>query len=207
MKKLLIFIMALVLGLTMGHKAISEEAVDTVEKIDTKKETVEEDRVQMIKDAIEKYKEKNFIGCISDLRMFVATEPDNPVAWYYLGNSYMNIALKPEAHQAFDKVVQINTVPILTSYSIQAKICMENPTKCDYQEFNAEQIKKLKADPTTFLDSYFASLNIDTRNPSEIEIENLINGHYSNNIHPDAKDFIINERAKIKQSEINANRV
>ncbi len=206
MKKLLIFTMMLALGLTIGLKAVSAEVAET-KKEATENEVVEENSVQMIKDAITKYKNKNYIGCISDLRMYVSSEPSNAVAWYYLGNSYMNIALKPEAHQAFDKVVQINTVPLLTSYSIQAKICMENPEKCDYQEFNIDQIRQLKADPTTFLDNFFASRSEDNRSENEIEIENLINGHYSNNIHPDAKDFIINERAKIKQSEINANRV
>jgi hypothetical protein len=84
---------------------------------------------------------------------------------------------------------------------------MEDPTKCDYQEFNRDQIRQLKADPTTFLTEYFDAQAKDNRNENEIEIENLINGHYTNNIHPEAKDFIINERAKIKQSEINANRV
>lgn len=206
MKKLLIFTMMLALGLTIGLRAMGEEVAEN-KKEAAKTEVVEGNSIQLIKDAISKYKDKNYIGCISDLRMYVSSDPANAVAWYYLGNSYMNIALKPEAHQAFDKVVQINTVPLLTSYSIQAKICMEDPTKCDYQEFNRDQIRQLKADPTTFLTEFFDAQAKDNRNENEIEIENLINGHYSNNIHPEAKDFIINERAKIKQSEINANRV
>lgn len=161
---------------------------------------------ELIKSAIEKYKAKNYIGCISDLRMFITNEPSSAIAWYYLGNSYMNVALKPEAHEAFDRVIQLNTVPKLTSYSIQAKICMEDPNKCQYQDFTYDQIKQLKADPTTFLEAYFASLNEDNRDESQIEIERLINGYYSNNIHPSAKEFIMQERAKMKQLEINASR-
>ncbi len=162
---------------------------------------------KVIKAAIEKYKAKNFVGCISDLRLYTDKDPSNAIAWYYLGNAYMNIAMKPEAHSAFEKVVELNTVPKLTSYSIQAQICMENPAKCQYQNFSYEEIKKLKADPTAFLEQYFASLNsTETKDPDTIEIEKLINGDYPNNIHKNAKEFIDNERAKMRTTEINENK-
>ena len=160
----------------------------------------------IIKEAIAKYKDKNYLGCISDLRMYVSNDPASAIAWYYLGNSYMNIAMKDEAHEAFDRVVQINSVPKLTSYAIQAKVCMDNPTRCQYQDFSYDEINKLKADPLSFLDQYFASLNQDTRSADEIEIERLIDGYYNNNIHPSAKEFIMQEKAKMKQLEINANK-
>ena len=160
----------------------------------------------IIKGAIAKYKNKNYLGCISDLRMYLTQDPSSAIAWYYLGNSYMNIAMKTEAHQAFDRVVQLNSVPKLTSYSIQAKICMENPTKCQYQDFTYDEIVKLKADPMTFLDQYFASLSGENKDVSQIEIERLIEGYYRNNIHPSARDFIMQEQAKMKQLEINANK-
>lgn len=159
----------------------------------------------IIKAAIAKYKSKNYIGCISDLRLYTMSDPASAVAWYYLGTSYMNIAMKTEAHQAFDRVVQINTVPKLTSYAIQAKICMENPTRCQYQDFTYDEINQLKADPIAFLDQYFATQNTEEpKDIGELEIEKLINGYYSNNIHPSARDFIMQERAKIKQNEMNS---
>lgn len=166
----------------------------------------EDDSTSIIKAAIAKYKNKNFIGCISDLRMYTQNDPSSAIAWYYLGNSYMNIAMKAEAHQAFDRVVQLNAVPKLTSYSIQAKICMENPTRCQYQDFTYDEINQLKADPMAFLDQYFASLNNETKDENEVEIDRLINGYYSNNMHPSARDFIMQERAKMKQSEMNQNK-
>lgn len=166
----------------------------------------EEQDPQIIKDAITKYKDKNYLGCISDLKLYTEKDPSNAIAWYYLGNAYMNIAMKTEAHAAFEKVVALNTVPKLTSYSIQAQICMENPAKCQYQNFSYEEIQKLKADPTAFLEQYFASLNNTTKDPDTVEIENLINGMYPNNIHPSAKDFIRQEKAKMKTTEINSNK-
>ncbi len=160
---------------------------------------------QVIKDAIEKYKNKNYVGCISDLKLYTEKDPSNAVAWYYLGNSYMNIAMKNEAHAAFEKVVALNTVPKLTSYSIQAEICMENPLKCKYQDFSYEEIKKLRNNPNEFLESYFAKLNNSTKDVDTREIENLINGSYPNNIHPNAKKFIDEEKVKMRTNEINEN--
>ena len=167
----------------------------------------ESQNTDVIKEAINKYKNKNYLGCISDLRMYTEKDPSSAIALYYLGNAYMNIAMKTDAHKAFDKVVQLNTVPKLTSYSIQAKICMENPAKCDYQNFSYQEIVKLKADPLNFLEEYFANLNgSNTVDADTLEIEKLIKGSYSNNMHPSVKDFIMQERAKMKQNEINANK-
>lgn len=162
-----------------------------------------ETNMQLIKDAISKYKNKNYVGCISDLRMYTEKDPSSAIAWYYLGNSYMNIAMKQEAHAAFEKVIALNTVPKLTSYSIQAQICMENPTKCNYQNFSTDEIKKLKADPTAFLEQYFANLANTGKDADTVEIEQLINGAYSQNIHPQAQEFIRQEKTKMKQNEIN----
>lgn len=158
---------------------------------------------KIIKAAISKYKNKNYIGCISDLRMYTEKDPANAVAWYYLGNAYMNISMKQEAHAAFEKVIALNTTPKLTSYSIQAQICMENPSKCEYKNFSNEEIKKLKENPTAFLEQYFANMNNTDKDADTLEIENLINGSYPQNIHPQAKEFIRQEKTKMKQNEIN----
>lgn len=160
----------------------------------------------VIKGAIDKYKQKNYLGCISDLRMYTEKDPSSAIAWYYLGNAYMNIAMQSEAHEAFDRVVQLNTVPKLTSYSIQAKICMENPQKCEYQDFTYDEIKKLRDNPVSFLEEYFANLNGQNKNSTDVEIERLIKGGYSGSIHPSAQEFIKQERTKIKQNEINSNK-
>ncbi|MBQ3642821.1 hypothetical protein II906_12995 [bacterium] len=161
---------------------------------------------QVIKAAIGKYKAGNFLGCISDLKLVTDKDPDSAVSWYYLGSAYMNIAMKAEAHEAFDRVVALNTVPQLTSYSIQAKLCMENPANCNYQKFNAEQIDELKADPNGFLTNFFASKD-EPQDEGNEEIEKLIHGEYADKMHPDAKEFVEEQRIKMQQLEINSNRV
>ena len=159
--------------------------------------------VSMIKDAISEYKEGNYLGCISDLRIYLEEDPSNVVAWYYLGNAYMKISMKTEAHEAFDKVVQINSVPKLTSYSIQAKMCMENKQQCKYQDFTNEEIRELRANPSEFLTQYFDKLKAgEIKGKDVVEIEKLIKGGYGTSIHPDAQDFIMQQKTQSRQSEI-----
>ena len=146
---------------------------------------------------------KNYIGCISDLRIYTEKDPSSAVAWYYLGNSYMNISMIPEANDAYNRVVSINSVPILTSYSIQAQMCMQDPSKCEYQNFNADQIKDLRKNPTEFISQYFANIQNNSSDTNSVEIEKLIHGEYSNNMHPEVKTFIMQERTKMRQNEVN----
>ena len=161
-----------------------------------------EEHTQTIKNAIAKYKQRNFLGCISDLRMITEKDPASAVAWYYLGNAYMNIAMQSEAHEAFDKVVELNSVPKLTSYAIQAKMCMENPARCEYQDLTYNEIQKLKEDPVAFINEYLASKNAVTKSEDDIEIEKLIGGKYQGKVHPNAKEFIRQERAKMEQMNL-----
>ncbi len=186
-----ILMSGLVLLLIMNFCSIQQSfAADTVNN-------------QMIKDAIAKYKEKNYIGCISDLKMYTDKDTSNAVAWYYLGSSYMNIAMQQEAYAAFDKVISLNTVPKLTSYSIQAELCMQNKDNCSYKDFTYEEIKELKKDPMTFLQAYKAKQVVPQKDAQTEEIERLINGGYASNIHPKALQFINQERTNIKQTQIN----
>ncbi len=196
MKK--IFLLGLVFTFMFGFCSIAQASVeDTEEKISNN---------AIIKEAITKYKDKNYIGCISDLRLYTEKDPSNAVAWYYLGSSYMNVAMKQEAHAAYEKVISLNSVPKLTSYSIQAEICMENPQRCKYQDFTNDEIKKLRANPNEFLEQYFAKQNNTTKDADTVEIEKLIKGNYYNNIHPTAKKFIDDEKTRMKQNEINENK-
>ena len=169
-------------------------------------ESAETANQQMIKDAIAKYKDKNYIGCISDLKMYTDKDTSNAVAWYYLGNSYMNIAMQQEAYAAFDKVIALNTVPKLTSYSIQAELCMQNKDNCNYKDFTYEEINQLKKDPMSFLHAYKAKQVLPKKDAETEDIERLINGGYPQNIHPSALNFIQQERSNIKATQINEKR-
>ncbi len=158
-----------------------------------------------IKEAIKKYKNKNYLGCISDLKIYTEQNPSSAIAWYYLGNSYMNISMQNEANSAFDKVVELNTVPKLTSYSIQAQLCMKDPSQCEYKNYTLQEIEQLKLDPLKFLEEYNKPKVVEEvqQDPRVVEINRLINGEFQGNIHPEADNFIKQESLKMEGQRMN----
>ena len=214
MRKLLLT--GLVFGLILS--VCSTEALCAIKrdiKKSQKESSIETDKAyksvtnsQEIKHAITAYKKGDFLACISILKEYTEKNEENAVAWYYLGSAYMNIAMTTEANAAFDKVIELNSItstPKLTSYAIQAQMCMQNPEKCKYENFSVSEVKKLKDNPAKFISDYYATKRQKSiKSDDVIQIENLIKGSYANNIHPAAQDFILNERAKIKASQINS---
>ena len=158
----------------------------------------------VVKEAIQKYKDKNYIGCISDLKQYTEKASATAVAWYYLGSSYMNIAMQQEAYEAYDKVIALNSVPKLTSYAIQAELCMQDKENCKYKDFTTDEIKQLKANPMEFLKEYAAKQVPQGKDPQTEDIEKLIKGMYPNNMNPKVMEFIQQERTKIRQNQINS---
>ncbi len=193
MKKLIIF--GIMLSLLSGIYMSTYSADDTT----TTKLSAEEKA--QLQDAISKYKTKNYLGCISNLRQYVQKDPANAVAWYYLGNSYMNVSLKQDAQYAFEQVIVLNTVPKLTSYAIQAKLCMEKTQKCKYYNLNKKEIAKLKENPSGFLKTYEAEKSKTSYDPEETEIKKLIQGSYGSNLHPQAETVIRTEKANINSAK------
>jgi|GEM_PF-6943445 len=197
MKK--IFLTGLICAVLTGFSSLAGfcAAADNTEK--------RYENPQAIKNSIDYYKKGNYLACISTLNEYTQKDPYSPIAWYYLGSAYMHIAMVDEATQAFDKVIALSKVPKLTSYSIQAQLCMKDSKNCKYTNFSPAEIKKLKEDPVGFLNEYYAALEAGRiKSDDVIQIENLINGSYAAGIHPDAQDFILNQRAVIKASQINS---
>lgn len=160
-----------------------------------------------IRIAINKYKANNFVGCIQDLTAVTRKDPSNAVAYYYLGSSYMRIGNKDKASAAFDKVVSLNTAPILTSYSIQAQNCMDNIGMCEYRKLTPDQINELRKDPKNYLTQLSAKEKAEATSDSfgeKAEIDKLIKGRYPDNIHPDAKKVIIQTELMKEQQNINS---
>ena len=157
--------------------------------------------------AINKYKHHDYVGCIQDLEEYSESDPSNAIAFYYSGIAYMKVGMKDKAVQAFEKVASINSVPILSSYAIQATNCMNsNISPCVYKKYSKDEIEEMLVDPGAF----FAKKDSEPENKAEeavsidSDIDKLIHGAYPDNIHPDANKVIQETRLIQEQERVNA---
>lgn len=152
--------------------------------------------------AINKYKMRNYIGCIQDLQMVEKKDPSNAIVHYYLADAYMKIGAKDKASKEFDKVIALNSIPSLTSYSIQAKNCLGSLDKCEYVKLNPDQVPELMKDPVNYINT-IKTKSLNTTSVDDGEIEKLINGKYRSNIHPDANRILIDTQLKQEKHDMN----
>ena len=162
-----------------------------------------------IRSAIWKYQHQDYIGCIQDLEDYSKEDPSNSIAYYYTGIAYMKLGIKDKAITAFQKVATINSVPILSSYAIQATNCMNNNiTTCTYKKYSEAEIEKLVANPEEFFAKKAENPEkeiVPIASPEEItDIDRLINGQYPDNIHPDANKVIQETRLIQEQERVNS---
>lgn len=157
--------------------------------------------------AINKYKHHDYVGCIQDLEEYSQNDPSNAIAFYYSGIAYMKVGMKDKAVEAFEKVASINSVPILSSYAIQATNCMNsNISPCVYKKYSKDEIEEMLVDPGAF----FAKKESEPENKAEetvsidSDIDKLIHGAYPENIHPDANKVIQETRLIQEQERVNA---
>ncbi|MGN0005099.1 MAG: hypothetical protein ACI37Z_03920 [Candidatus Gastranaerophilaceae bacterium] len=158
--------------------------------------------------AINKYKAQDYIGCIQDLEEYSEEDPSNAVAYYYTGIAYMNVGMRDKSIEAFNKVATINSVPLLSSYALQATNCMNNDIKpCKYKKYSKSEIDELVQNPAAFFEKK-ASEPEDVAPEASIEdttdIDRLIQGKYPDNIHPDARKVIQETKLQQEQDRLNA---
>ena len=164
---------------------------------------------QVVKSAISKYKAQDYVGCIQDLEDYSDEDPSNVVAYYYTGIAYMQIGMKDKAIEAFHKVATINSVPLLSSYAIQATNCMNmNIVNCAYKKYSKTEIEEMVANPTEFFAKKAAEPEQENKPVESTEdisdIDRLIQGSYPENIHPDANKVIQETRLLQEQERVNA---
>lgn len=153
--------------------------------------------------AINKYKMKNYVGCIQDLKTLEKRDPSNVIIHYYLADAYMKIGDTANATSQFDKVIALNSVPSLTSYSIQAKNCMSGTSDCKYVKLNSDQVGELIKDPQNYINTIKDKTVTNTVSNDNAEIEKLIRGKYNSRIHPEANKVIINTLLKQEKHDMN----
>ena len=154
--------------------------------------------------AIRKYKAGNYTGCLQDMQTIAKKDPSNAVAHYYIGTSYLKIGMKTEAQKAFERVIDINSVPQLTSLALQANYCISSKaSSCKYMTLTSSQINELKQNPTAFYEKLKSGEKLPEVQQESSDIEELIKGRYPSNVHPDALRVIEEERLLREQENVN----
>lgn len=83
-------------------------------------------------EAIKSYKAGNYSHCYSTLEQFVAKDPANALAYYYLGMASAQLGRTGEAITNYDKAITLSPDGNnLNRYAKKGKRCLETPDKCE----------------------------------------------------------------------------
>lgn len=151
------FAAVLAITITMAFTAASSDVFAAVAKKAqapaTQKRTVQISPA--VYNAVAKYKQHNYTGCIQDLIPIVEKNENDAFAQYYLGISYAQLGMKSEAQKAYNKVVELDKDPKLTKYSERALACLDGRPECDPNYVNTINAKPEEAldDMTLFIRS------------------------------------------------------
>lgn len=81
--------------------------------------------------AIQLYKQGNYSQCYAELEEFVAKDPSNAVAYYYLGMANAQIGKREDAITNYDRAISLTAgTNKLKYYAEKGKKCIEDPESC-----------------------------------------------------------------------------
>lgn len=80
--------------------------------------------------AISKYKNRNYTGCIQDLDYAISHGRSSDIAYYYKALSYARLGMRDEAKTAYQSAYDITSNSILAEYAKEAIACIDEPTSC-----------------------------------------------------------------------------
>ncbi len=81
--------------------------------------------------AIAKYKQKNYTGCIQDMDYAINHGKASDVAYYYKALSYARLGMKDEARQAYESARQTTANQSIATYATHAISCIDDSANCD----------------------------------------------------------------------------
>jgi len=165
MKKLLSITIAAIIGLSAASYAAGSSALSS---------------------AIQKYKSKNYVGCIQDTMDLTKKDPSNAVAYYYMAISYARIGNRDKALDAYQKVIDLSTNTTLVEYAQKGTTCINDPEACKANEASATN--KIESELDKFIRSGSSYSNEVKQKLQEIRTEQM-----KNNINTDADQNIRSE--------------
>lgn len=80
--------------------------------------------------AVSSYKQENYTGAAQELLSFVAKNPDNARAFYYLAMTLANLGDSDAAISAYEKVITLNPNEAMTTYAAKGRDCLTGGPLC-----------------------------------------------------------------------------
>jgi len=85
----------------------------------------------LVYQAISKYKNRNYTGCIQDLDYAISHGRSSDIAFYYKALSYARLGMKEDARSAYESAYNMTSNYKLAEYAKQAVSCIDDPETCD----------------------------------------------------------------------------
>lgn len=117
----------------------------------------------LIKIAIKKYRNGNYVGCLQDCQNIVSRDPSNAMAYYYMAISYVQSGQKNKAIQSYGKVLSLHPNGTLAEYATTGKRCLETPDQCRQDQAAASTNPEL--------DKFISSSKSDVSAKAQKDIE------------------------------------
>lgn len=95
--------------------------------------------------AISKYKNKNYTGCIQDMDYIIKKGKPTDLVYYYKAISYAQLGMPNEAREAYSAAIQLSSNKTLVDYATQAVSCIDDVTMCDTNLDDADITKFIKS--------------------------------------------------------------
>lgn len=83
-----------------------------------------------MKSAVTKYKKGNYTGCLQELYTLVKKNPKNAMAYYYVALAYTKVGCKQQADNAYQKVIALNSNPVMVDYATRGRNCLAGNVAC-----------------------------------------------------------------------------
>lgn len=95
--------------------------------------------------AINKYKNKNYTGCIQDMDYIIQKGRPSDIVYYYRAISYSQLGIPEKARESYDAARNISSNRVLIDYATQAINCIDDATLCDANLDDSDITKFIKS--------------------------------------------------------------
>ena len=177
MKKMFIGVIALFLGLFSANNLVLA------------------DNNSDIRNIIQSYKAKNYMGCLTLADRVLEGNPSDVYALYYQALAYTQLGKSDKAIESYEKVILLNPNPILLNNAEKGKACL-------ISQFECEKFTKENSDLDAFINS---DRFYDAQVQSEVNQKKL--DRMRQDINDDVNDVINNKSQNEPTNEEIANAV